>query len=231
MTATVLQERASDATGGGANISIAFLSNNTVGSAIHAISTWGDTVITLSSITDTNNSYGAVLNAIQTGAPTSQSQAHCIAVNIAAGANTVQANFSSSVAFRGIWAREIGSVTTAPTDGTNAQAQNAPGTGTDAVSSLTATNTIQPVLMSAVTLDAGFVTPPAIGTGFTLGSNTNWTFGGGNGATSEHARFTNTNAKAATFTAQNAASATLTSMAMFDEAVAGVTNNLAWIKG
>lgn len=217
MTASVLQERVTDSNGSGASLSLAFVSNNIAGSAIHVAATWGNNTTTdFTSVTDTNNTYGAVVNAINDSTST-QSCGQCRSVNIAAGANTVQANFTNSPTFRGIWIREIGGVTTAPNDGNNGQFQSAPGTGTDAVSSLTATNSVQPVFMSAVSMINGATGSPTTGTGFSTGT-TGWGFGGTNAGSSEHERFTDTNAKAATFTASPVGSRTMTVMAMFDEA-------------
>lgn len=212
MSASILQERETSATATGANISLAFVSNNTAGSAIHAIASWGTKLADLTSFTDTNNTYGAVLDFIFDD-NNSQSVGHSIAVNIAAGVNTVQANFSNTPGFRRILIREIGGVSVSPNDGHNGQWQSAPGTGTDAISSGTVANAAQPAFMSAVCADSGGVFPIA-GTGFSTGINA-WI----NKATSEHQSVTDTSAKAATFTGTGTPS-TLTVMAMFDEAPA-----------
>lgn len=215
MTASIIQERATDATANGTNITLAFASNNAAGNAIHAIASSGSNPDALTSIQDTNNTYGAILNSI-TDTTTVESQGQAIAVNIAVGANTVQANFPSSPGFRAICIREIGGVTASPNDGNNGKAQ-VPGTGADVTSSGAATNLVQPVFMSALSFDENFATAPTKGTGFTLGTSSIWTFGGLVGATTEHRRYTDTVAKGATFTAADATSRTLTHMALFDE--------------
>src|SRR6267378_4230920 len=193
MTASVLQERATDANATGANISLAFSSNNTAGSAIHCIATWGHNADDFASAQDTNNTYGSVLKSVK-DTTALQGVGQAIAVNVASGPNTVQANFTNTPGFRGILIREIGGVSAAPNDGNNGQFQSAPGTGTDAVSSTNATNSVQPVFMSAVSNDNGFAQAPAAGTGFTAGI-TGWLFGGPALAQSEHQRFTTTTAK------------------------------------
>lgn len=222
MVASVLQEKESNSTAAGAAIGVTFASNNVAGSAIHAIVTWGTPNADLTSVTDSRNTYSAVLNKI-TDTANNQSMAQCIAFNIGAGANTVTANFTNTPTFIGIWAREIGSVNIFPnpTDGTSSNYQVTTGTGVDAVTSLSTTNVVQPVLMSALSLDGAIPTAPTAGTGFT--SNTSgWTFGAIVAARSEHQRFTNTTAKAATYTAASTSSTFLTMMAMFDEIGAGI---------
>lgn len=220
MTASVLQEKNTFATGSGANISLAFTSNNTAGNAIQAIATWGSQVLTdFSSVTDTRNTYGAAQNKV-VDTNDSQGIGQAIVGNIGAGANTVQANFNNTPSFRGIWIFEHTGVTASPTDGANSKYDPVPGTGTDAITSSTAANATQPVLMCGVCYDSGAGLAPSSGTGFTLGAK-GWNNGTQNQATSENERFTNTTAKAATWTASTSACQSIAVMAMFDEAAAG----------
>src|SRR2546429_179076 len=219
MSASILQERETSNSATGTSTSLAFVSNNTAASAVHALATWGTKLQDLTSITDTNNTYGSVLDFIHDD-NNSQAAGQAIAVNIAAGANTVQANYSNTPGFRGILIREIGGVATAPNDGHAGQWQSAPGTGTDACTSGNATNATQPAFMSGLCMNNGGAAPTQ-GTGFSLGINA-WSFGGTNNTTSEHKAVTDTAAKAATFTCSGTPS-TLTLMAMFDEPASGAT--------
>lgn len=220
MTASVLQERESSSSAGGANIALAFASNVTAGSAIHVFGTVdAGANFAATPVTDTlGNSYGSILdNVVDTGV--NQRVGQAVAQNSGGGANTVTVAFSVSTTFRGIWIREIGGVTTTPLDGHNGQFQATPGTGTDGLSSGTATDANQPVLMSALSCGTSGATAPTAGTGFSS-TTTGWAAIGG--TRTEHQRFTSTATRAATLTAA-ANSGHCTLMAMFDESGGGAT--------
>lgn len=141
--------------------------------------------------------------------------------NAAAGTPTVTATFSLTSTLRTIWITEITGVKGAPLDGNNGQVQASPGSGTDAISSGTATNANSPAFIISLSMDNRTVSPvaPAAGTGFTdLGAG--WTLSGGNQARLESKRITSQTAVAGTFTGTTGV-APITVMAIFDELSTG----------
>lgn len=153
MTASVLQERATDVNTSASSLALAFSSNVTAGSAIHVgTATFGASGVTFT-ITDNNGgSYTSNLDAINDATNTS-SMTHAYAANHAAGATTVTATPSSSNDIH-LVIREIGGVGTAPLDGHN---KVGPAASPQTVS---ATNANQPALWSAIGLqDTSHSTP------------------------------------------------------------------------
>ena len=227
MTASVVQARNSASSASGSTITLAFASTLTAGSAIHVFGS-NDTGggVTINSFSDGTNTYSAVLDNINDSG-NAQRLAHTIAANVAAGTPTVSCNYSASTAFRGIWIKEIGGVNTSPLDGHTGQMQASPGTGTDAVSSGTATNTSQPALISSVTVSTSSTTEDlSAGTGFATtptGEGAGWSgiYGGGNEGFGENKRITTTTAVAATATSAGGAHPYITIMAIFDEGSGG----------
>lgn len=218
MTASVLQEKFVDSAGAATTLTISPNAGFTANSTLHIVATFGDTTSTVT-ISDGTNTYSSGLN-IQRDTTNGQSQVHFYANNIAAGTPTITATFSASTSFRGLYAGEMGGTAVAANDGSAGNLQATPGTGTDAVTSTTVTNTKQPVLLNGVSLESsGSTTAPNAGTGFTS-SATGWGFGGSALARAESKRYTDTTGHAATFTAI-ASSIHMTHGLMFDEFGAG----------
>lgn len=144
---------------------------------------------------------------------------------LTAGAHTVTVTFSGSVNAPGtlIW-REIGS-TSGFNIAPNGNDQTTPGLTADAVTSVAATNTAQPALVSAMCFAiAG--THPTAGTGFTAGQSFNSTGSLGVSLQTESKRITANASQVATFTAAtNVDHQTI--MAVFTESVARATGSSA----
>lgn len=157
--------------------------------------------------------------------------------NSAAGSNTVTATFPGATQFRGIMVAEITGVpTSAAFDGSAAQVQAAPGTGTDAVTSGTAssigagsTNANQPAVVFGFSGNFAGNAAPAKGTGFsdTPTTTTGWAWGGPNPdlVRSEFKRITSTGAQTSTFTAGTAGTNGHSTIVInIDEATAAAVN-------
>jgi hypothetical protein len=137
--------------------------------------------------------------------------------NVSAGSHTVTATMTGSFSAPGsLVVREIGQ-----TSGYNATAngsvQASPGTGTDAVASGAATNSVPNALVSSLSFDTnagGFA--PAAGTGFTSGQTAAVASLGGHFRT-ESKRITGTGSNTATYTAVGGTDTCLTCMAVFGE--------------
>lgn len=89
---------------------------------------------------------------------------------------TITANFASSIGFRGIIVDEFSGGSTASTDerdGTahGGQFQNAPGTGTDAITSGTFTTATNGCLLYGACMGGGTVTNASNGTSFSTGTS------------------------------------------------------------
>lgn len=218
MPVSVVQSRSSASTASGSNISLAFASNTAAGNAIHAAATCDTgSAQTISSFQDTSNSFGALLDN-PNDSVNAQRLGHAVAVNIAGGADTVQANFSAATTFRGLWIKEIGGVGASPLDGHNGQTQGSPGTGTDGVSSGTWATANAPHLMSGFAVNT--TTAGAVfthGTGYTDEGQAWPIYSATNQGNAESQRFTSTGTRAVTFTA-SANVAVCCVGAAFDEA-------------
>lgn len=208
----------------GSTLALAFSVSLTAGDTIHAAA-GSDTSggATVSSFSDGTNTYGSVLDA-QNDVTHAQSLAHCVAQNCAAGTPTVTVNFSVSAVNRGLWIKNITGCATASLDGHSGNKQASPGTGTDAITSGTATNTKHPALISAFCTDSlNQNAVAAAGTGFTsegAGWNNQYGAGATNTAIAENKRITTTSAVAATFTAPGS-DPYMAVEAIFDESGAG----------
>lgn len=222
MTISVLQERMSDATAGATTIVLAFSGAVTVGSVLHVVAT-GDSAQTISTCSDSvNGSYGAALDTVVDTAD-NQRMAHFYFKNTGAGTPSVTVTFSASCANRTICIREIGGAdTTASVLAHTGQFEVAGVSGTDAITTGTATNASQPALISGVAMNGAGTQSPAAGTGFTSVANgLGWQLGTGiNLGRAESKRITTTTAVAATWT-NASGSPYIQVMAIFAEAGAG----------
>lgn len=197
MTISVLQERETSIGTSVSSISIALLSTVTAGSSLHSFAAVSDAQ-TCTVDDNVNGTHGAFLDSIDDTADLELIRQFKFD-NSASGTITVKNTASATTAFAGIWVREIGG--TSGYDGShNAQLQLAPGTGTNALSSGTATPGTQPGLISAMSTDTSASSSPSIGSGFTSGL-AGWGFGAANSGQSESKRYTSLASIAATFTA------------------------------
>jgi hypothetical protein len=208
MPASILQERQNSGNASVSNISIAFSSNLTAGSCVHAIASQGAGSGTSYAFTDTINTYTTPTTSWD--ATESTGLAQCTAKNVAAGPTTVKVTFGVANASPAIWVREVGGVTTNPVDGSNIN-----NFAAATAFSLSATNASQPALVSALMiLDSGANTPSATsGTQDVLG----WTFGGATslGVTS-HQRVTTAASQTASFSSPGSDTGNI-AVTIFDE--------------
>jgi hypothetical protein len=223
MTVSSIQDKFAEASTNGGSITISPTSAFTAGSALNITCTFGDDTST-ATCSDGVNTYSAS-QSMQRDTTNHQSMCRFEANNIASGTPTITVTFSGTPNFRGVHLSEVGGAAASAADGTAGNTQASPGTGTDAVTSTTVTNTNQPALLVGVAIDSsGAFGAPAAGTGFTA-LNNGWGFGGSNLARAETKRFTDTTGHAATFTAVGN-DIHMTVAGMFDEAAAaggGVT--------
>lgn len=205
---SVLQETQTSNNATGTTIALAFSSPVTAGSSIHVFASCANIgTPTMSCADSLNGTYGSYLDSINSSAG-GQINSHWKFDNSAGGTITITVTFSATETFRSIWIREIGN--SAGYDKHAAQEQAAPGTGTNAVSSGTATPSSQPGLISAMAQEVVGSAGYSVGTGFTIGIS-----GWGSTALSESYRYTSTTARAATFTDSNGASGNSITMAAF----------------
>lgn len=162
--------------------------------AVVWVTVGGATTIT---VTDGTNTYTQVGSQVVANSGDVQAVFEC--ASCAAGTFTVQANFGTSNAFRGIAVHRFSGLT-----GSGAlvgAAQTAPGTGADGLSSGNLTPASQPALLLGVSTDYNGFTVN-VGTGFTSSAvYTSVNTANGSYTTSETKRLTSTSAVAATFTA------------------------------
>lgn len=210
MTASVIQENSAQNASASATCPVA-LNGVKAGNAIQVLAQINSTAA-IDSVADGTNTY----TLLDTWVDSAQGRryAHYVAVNVQAGNYTIVATFHFAITSGAIWVKEIGGVTTNPVDGHHGQNQATPTTGTDATTSGTATNSVQPALISGFCANSQNASFPSAGTGFTSGSS-------GAGAVSasyrtESKRITTTTAVAATFTAVSNVSHN-SCMAIFDE--------------
>lgn len=162
--------------------------------AVVWVTVGGATTIT---VTDGTNTYSAVGSQVTANSGDVQACFEC--ANCAAGTFTVQANFGTANAFRGIAVHRFSGLTGAGS--LVGQAQTAPGTGADGLTSTNLTPASQPALLLGVSTDYNGSTVN-VGTGFTSSAvYTNVDTANGSYTTSETKRLTSTSAVAATFTA------------------------------
>lgn len=216
MTASVLQEKETSINSGtGGNITLAFASAITAGSALHVIATQGDSSTATYTFSDNN---GGSYSTPDTCWSTNHGQGcgQSAAVNHASGATSVTITFSGVGAFPGLSLKEIGGVSTTPLDGHSATV-----TALATSATINLTNANQPALISGWGNDPHDAQVPGIGgTGFTLGIH-GWNYGGGFPTcyTSSSKRITTTASQATTFTLSTADDILMGAI-IFDEAAA-----------
>lgn len=172
---------------------------------------------TVSSITDTQgNTYTRIGTAIAGGGNVSTT--HFYAQNIVGGAsaNTITVNFSATVRFRSVFAKEIrGVAASGALVGSTQQEQNAPGTGADAVTTGNATPSSQPNLFSAWAGSQFYTDNLTQGAGYT---SDGWADRNGLASRGISKRTTSTSADDATWTAQYGVQYISNYLAVFKEA-------------
>ena len=162
--------------------------------AVVWVTAGGATTIT---VTDGTNTYTQVGSQVVASSGDVQAVFECL--SCAAGTFTVQANFGTSTAFRGIAVHRFSGLT--GSGSLVGAAQTAPGTGADGLSSGNLTPASQPALLLGVSTDYNGFTVN-VGTGFTSSAvYTNIDTANGSYTTSETKWLTSTAAVAATFTA------------------------------
>lgn len=188
-----------------------------VGSTLWCAVTTHDVTGATISVSDSVNGSWTLLDSIDDSTNATRT-AHFYFPNTAAGTPVVTATLSLASTLNAIWISEVNGVTGSPLDGHAGQVQASPGSGTDAVSSSSASNTKQPGLTIGLSVDNRTVTPvaPAAGTAFTdLGAG--WNISGtGNMARLESKRVTSVGSQSATFTGTSGVSPT-SIFAFFDE--------------
>jgi len=185
---------------------VTFTRNAKAGNLIAVYVAWTNTTDSLSSVTDSlGNTYTLVQNPTTLG--TQGRAAGAYSKNILGGPCTVTATFSpGAFSARTIIVREIsGADSDFPLDGSAAQGQTNPGTGTDAVTSGAITTTANGDYIFAATTDQGQASTLNPGTGFTGGATFTFPVGGRSedqiqsAAGSITATFTNTDSAFADF--------------------------------
>ncbi len=162
--------------------------------AVVWVTVGGATTIT---VTDGTNTYNAVGSQVVANSGDVEAMFECL--SCAAGTFTVQANFGTANAFRGIAVHRFSGLT--GSGSLVGQAQTAPGTGADGLSSTNLTPASQPGMLLGVSTDYNGSTVNT-GTGFTASAvYTAVDTANGSYTTSETKRLTSTAAVAATFTA------------------------------
>lgn len=218
MAGSILQSRESSASATGANIALAFASNNTANNKLYYVSHAGDSTSTLT-ISDSNtNTISAQIDLV-TESVNNNRLADWEVITSKAGANTVTAAFTNTPAFRAIYIAEVQGVKNVAVDGHNGQHQTTPGTGANAVSSGNGTNSNTALKIGFMLCDSGGI-QPAEGTGFSR-DRLVWTYGGANDAgTVEFKSGVTAGTTAATATANGASDNFNNLMVMFDETAA-----------
>ena len=193
----------------------------TAGSVLHVYGTWSfqnaspDIGNTQGGVADNKNGTYCPICRVDNGTLVAK---HWYVENAAAGSTTITLTCNDIASNLAIYVEEIGGLpTTGTLVGRSYNSQASPGTGTDAVTSGTATLVAGSQIICAASINAAIGTAPTAGTGFTTdGTNPTWlaaharqeslvTSAGGN--------------TAATFTAVTGTNAHLTLMAVFGTAV------------
>lgn len=162
--------------------------------AVVWVTVGGATTIT---VTDGTNTYTQVGSQVVASYGDVQAVFECL--SCAAGTFTVQANFGTANAFRGIAVHRFSGLT--GSGSLVGQAQTAPGTGADGLTSTNLTPASQPALLLGISTEYNGTTVN-VGTGFSLSAvYSNVDTANGSYTASETKRLTSTSAVAATFTA------------------------------
>lgn len=148
----------------GSAVSTSFVSNVTAASTVVVAIGWFSGTATLNSVTICGTSATLYNN------PTTRFSRMALAKrdNVSSGACTITANFSTSV-LSFVTGHEVsGTDTTDSNDGTVANTQDAPGTGTDAVTSTAVTTTVNGDYIFGASFGVNVGSQINAGTGFTL---------------------------------------------------------------
>ncbi len=217
MTISVLQQRATDTSASVSSLALAFSSNLTVGSSVHACGSCSGSGTTGTSIACSDNVNGAytVLDDM-VATDDSQRVDHYKFDNVAGGATTVTVTPHAASTFVGIAFKEIGFTSGSDAGKHSAAYQKNPGTTTDIIKAGSVTPAVQPGLMSAFSVDTANVeTTLTHGTGF-AGDLTGSQWPNVGCVYGENTRYTSLSAINASFTdATNGATHHYTSLAAF----------------
>jgi len=137
-----VQTNGSSQTSSSSTVALAYTSNVTSGSLLVATVAWGDSTQTISGVADSLGQTWTQVGSTVTGLDELGfwRMAVFYKANSGAGADTVTATFSAATTYRQISVTEYSGILTAsPLDQTVGQAQDSPGTGTDAVTSTSVT--------------------------------------------------------------------------------------------
>lgn len=217
MTISVLQDR-QFSTGGAqiSSLSLAFSSPVTAGSAIHGL---GTSQAATNTFSDNNGNTwpGSILDTVNdtVGGVT---VFHNTTQNCNAGSTTVTISFSAANSFNCIWIREIGG---AKSTG-NPDGHNIVFSSSTTSQALSASNTTQPALISALSINSNSQETPVLDGSLTASTaNPGWDYAtGNNGGVAGHKRITTTGSQSITNT-QASADALVTVMAIFLESTGG----------
>lgn len=171
--------------GNAADVFLTFPSTRTVSSIV---SSPAETWTSLGVVTDTSNG---------------QKVARYAATITGGGSTTITVTLDAASSFRFIGVVEVSNTSgyDSAAAAQNGAFQNAPGTGTDAISSgATPTLTSQPALISGWSMNTAGSGDPTPGTGFTDGGSCETVFSGTALVRFEYKRVTSTTGQAATFT-------------------------------
>jgi hypothetical protein len=196
----------------------------TAGSAIWLPCTCDSTFGSPTSAADTRNGSYTALGATGLDANNQAYRAFYVS-NAAAGSTTATVTYGApGPGYKGVAIVEVSGTSGAVDASAVNNAQASPGAGTDAITSGTATNTVQPALIVALCMDSD-ISLPSAGTGFTSGG-TGWAYNIGSGASArvESKRITATGGQVATFTGIAGTHHYNTMIAVFDETASATTN-------
>lgn len=212
MTASVLQERNSRSSVSATSIALAFSSNVTAASAVHAIFAQfqGTGGVKFSAFSDNNGGSYTTLDNAYNGGSVDFETAHGYALNHAAGATTVTGTTTTSAAPLHIWIREIGGVATVSAlDGHNIASS---ASTTNQTLSVSATNANQPAFISVLGISEWQQQACTL-TGVTQDvQGASWTY-----AVSGHSRITAAGSNSATVNVGSANDSFQIVIAIFDE--------------
>ena len=190
--------------------------------AVVWVTVGGATTIT---VTDGTNTYTQVGSQVVANSGDVQAVFEC--ASCAAGTFTVQANFGTANAFRGIAVHRFSGLT--GSGSLIGQAQTAPGTGADGLTSTNLTPGSQPGMLLGISTDYNGTTVN-VGTGFTTSAvYTNVDTANGSYTVSETKRLTSTAAVAATATATSSPQNFVTLAYWAAELTPAITPTVAWL--
>lgn len=170
--ATAHVQHAIGASASSAGPTRAFGSNTTAGNAIVGAVDWQSVTVTLTSVTGCGNTY-TLRNNPTTNSTIASRSAMFYAENIAGGACTLTFNFSGAVTSAQVFHEVSGVATSSALDGSASQAQDAPGTGSNAVTSTAITTTAAGDYIFGFASEFSTGSAVNVGTGFTISATAN----------------------------------------------------------